>query len=50
MPMQAAKLFFFADLKGGRCQWEACQENDCFGTRLVILVCAIPRTCQSFKM
>lgn len=41
---------FFADLKGGRCQWEACQENDCFGTRLVILACAIARTCQPLKM
>lgn len=46
MPMQAAKLFF-ADLKGSRCQWDACEENDCFGTWLVILVCVIARTCQS---
>lgn len=42
--------FFFADLKGGRCQWDACQERDWSGTWLVILACAIARTCQRAKM
>lgn len=50
MPMQAAKHFFFADLKGGRCQWDACQEHDWSGIWLVILACAIARTCQREKM
>lgn len=40
---------FFADLECSGWRWDECQESDCFGTWLVILVCVIAGICQAQK-